>query len=107
MENVKKSLIETLLIYGAMNAKINKKQEMKLREWIIPSLLQEYNDGKIGMGHSEIMNIKNLRKFIDRWEGIGKGFNKDFNKEDLNEKDYKYYYVDKNSDGSSLWDLIS
>jgi hypothetical protein len=101
MENIKKSLIETLLIYGSMNAKISKKQEMKLREWIIPNLLQEYNDGEIGTGNGEIMNIKDLRKFVDRWEGKGKGFDG----VDLDEGD-KYYYVNKNSDGKSLWDLI-
>lgn len=41
------------------------------------------------------MKMKEIRKFIDTWEA-----------EDLNEVDYKYYYVNKNSSGKSLWDIF-
>ena len=90
MENSKKQLLKTLAHYGACNAKLSKKQEMKLKEWILPYLLDELRNGG-----SSPMNIKEMRKFIDRWEA-----------DDLNEKDYKYYYVDKNSDGKSIWDIV-
>lgn len=90
MENFKKQLIKTLAHYGASNAKISKKQEMKLKEWILPYSLDEFDLGGFGP-----MNINDMRRFIDEWES-----------DDLNKKDFKYYYVDKNSDGKSLWDLV-
>lgn len=90
MDNSKKQLIKTLLTYGALNAKISKKQKMKLKEWIIPYLIDELNFNGLNS-----MKIMDMRKLIDKWET-----------EDLNEKDYKYYYVNKDSDGKSLWDLI-
>jgi hypothetical protein len=90
MDNKKRQLIKTLAHYGAVNAKLSKKQQMKLREWVLPYLMDEF-----GLGGQGPMSIKDMRKFIDNWEV-----------DDLKEKDYKYYYVDKNSDGKSLWDLI-
>ncbi len=90
MEKIKQQLIKTLLVYGATNAKINKKQQMKLREWIIPHLM-----GELDFSGNGPMKIQDMRKFIDRWEADG-----------LKKEDYEYYYVDKNSSGKSLWDLI-
>ena len=60
MDKLKKQLIKTLAYYGARSIKISKKQEMKLREWIIPYLMDKFE-----LGGSELMNIKDLRKFID------------------------------------------
>ena len=92
MDNAKIKLLETLALYGASNAKISKKQEMKLKEYILPYLWDELN---FGWENGGIIKNKEMRKFIDSWEA-----------DDLNEKDYKYYYVDKNSSGKSLWDLF-
>ena len=90
MPNLKMQLIGTLLMYGARNAKISRKQEMKLKEYVLPYLTEELSLGGYGP-----MKIQDIRKFIDSWEAS-----------DLNETDYKYYYVKKNSDGKSLWDLF-
>lgn len=90
MKDIKKQLLKTLTIYGASNAKLSKKQEMKLKEYILPYLMDEFN-----LGGSGPIDIKEMRKFIDGWES-----------NDLNENDFKYYYVNKDSDGSSLWDWI-
>ena len=96
MENIKKSLIETLLVYGAMNAKISKKQKMKLREWIIPNILQEYNDGKIGTGNGEIMNIKDLLNGPDGIEKLLDLFDIKY------EKDYGFYKLMNGSNTEKL-----
>ena len=89
-EKLKKQLIYTLAHYGASNAKLNKKQEVKLKEWILAYLSDE-----MGLSGSGPMKIKDMRIFIDKWE-----------RSDLNEVDYQHYYVDKKSDGKSLWDLF-
>ena len=89
-ERLNRQLIYTLAHYGASNAKLSKKQEIKLKEWILAYLLDE-----MGFGGDGPMKIKDMRIFIDRWEHS-----------DLNSADYQHYYVDKESDGKSLWDLF-
>ena len=90
MENIKKQIINTIAHYGASNARISSRQYMKLKEWILPYLI-----GECGLGDPGIISIEKMRKFIDSWEA-----------DDLNEKDYKYYYVDKDSNGKSFWDFL-
>lgn len=90
MDSFKKQLLYTLAQYGARRAKISNKQKMKLEKWILPYLMDELGGSRAGP-----IDIKEIRKFIDSWES-----------DDLNEEDYKYYYVDKSGKGNSLWDLI-
>ncbi len=88
-EQVRKRLLGYLLWAGASSIKLSKKQEMKLKEWIIPYVCDE-----LGLS-TEPLKMEYIRKFIDSWESS-----------DLNPDDYKHYYVDKNSNGKSLWDLV-
>ncbi len=89
MDKETQKLIYFLLQSWSRSLKISSKQKMKLSEWIIPNLMSEL---KL---KTDIMNIKDIRKYIDSWES-----------KDLNEDEYKYYYVDKNSNGKSFWDFI-
>lgn len=90
MTKEEKQLIYTLVRAGTKNLRISKKQEMKLNEWIIAYLLDE-----IELSGQGPMLIEKIRILIDRWENP-----------ELNENDYKYYYVDKNTDGKSPRDLL-
>lgn len=84
-----KRVVVNLMQAGARSLKLSKRQEMKLREWIIP-----YTCDELGLS-SESIKIQELRKFIDQWERV-----------DLSPEKYEHYYVDKNSDGKSLWDVL-
>ena len=59
MDRLKKQLINTLAHYGARNVTISRKQQMKLREWILPYLIDEFELGGFGP-----MKIEEMRKFI-------------------------------------------
>jgi hypothetical protein len=99
MHKTKIKLLETLALNGTRGLRLNNKQKKKLQEYILPNLWDELN---FGFENGGVLEIKEMRKFIDRWEGKNKGIDG----KDLNEKDYKYYYVNKDSDGSSLWDIV-
>jgi hypothetical protein len=84
----KKKLLGYLTYAGTRNLKISNKQEMKLREWILPSLNDEHELS------SAPLPISDIRKFIDEWENS-----------DLNKSSYEYYYVIKRSEGKNFfWD---
>lgn len=61
-EQFKRRLIGNLMNAGTRNLKLSKKQEMKLQEWIVPYLNDEFKFS------SEPLKIKDIRIFIDRWE---------------------------------------
>lgn len=82
-------LIYTLVHYGARVAKLSRKQENKLREWVLA-----YATDELGLSTSP-MKIQDLRKYIDAWEH-----------RDLSPENHKHYYVQKNTSGKSLWDFF-
>lgn len=90
MNKEQKQLIYTLVHYGARSAKLSSKQERKLDEWILAYLMDD-----LGLSGHSPMTIKEMRKYIDKWEHS-----------DLNAKDYNHYYVDKESNGNSIWDFF-
>jgi len=87
--NKEKQLVAYLINTGARALRVSKKQEMKLREWIVAYLLTD-----MGLSSSP-MPIEEVRTFIDQWENP-----------ELSEQNHKYYYVDKNTTGKSMRDLV-
>lgn len=83
-DQFKRRLIGNLAAIGARSLKLSGKRQMKLREWIVPYLVTEFDMT------TEPLPIEEIRKFIDQWESA-----------DLDEGSYKYYYVDKDSKGDA------
>lgn len=75
----KRQLIHTLAHYGARSARLNRKQQMKLRTWVLPYLLNE-----LELGNQGPMKIEDMRMFVDQWEHP-----------DLNSEEYRHYYIIK------------
>lgn len=89
-EKFERKLLETLIHAGVSNLKINYKQRKKLKGWILGKLLEKY------IYAPGLMPIRDVRQYIDAWET-----------DDPDDyTDHEDYYIKKNSDGKSLWDLI-
>lgn len=78
----KKRLVADLMKAGSRNLQLNHEREMKLREWIVPYLIGEFEVG------GTPLTITEMRKFIDEWKH-----------EDLTVGDYDHYYVADISNG--------